>query len=589
MPSSVFTCCRSSKGTTDAIQDTTRRAAQAHHESVYLTAQQDATLSEEDLHALREFEEAANRLLTSNHSSLTSTVGGGNGAERRETVFVDAHETERDDWSYLMMYMPATVANTHVRGSVAMDDRSSLLATAAALAAATATISGSSADGRGGAASSRDLALRSGSLIRHRLSVIIGALQQPHVKINVPGYPGELTEHEVDACLQFRRRLEEKAKSADDENGRHYREIVEAFHSVEEEPYALCRFLRARKFDVDAVMEMVEQGVEIWKEGKKHNFFPDANVAVGNPISVLRTQYPVVYSGIAKNGCPVSYFKAGQISVEGVECVTTLEKLTNLGWHQMIYTFPKQIAKAQKIDSDIVRCESVAVVDLKGLKASSLNARTLDVMKSMAKINQCFPEVLNCMIVLNAPGFFSFSWAIIRKFLDPRTAAKIKIFSDEKKGRAWLFERVEEDQVLVDFGGTGPSFDEVLQEEQGLSMKRRVVELLSMAPKGKKKFEFELSDGETARFEAYTRSTSGGNITVFKCDEVVEEMEMKRENMCKENLSNGNGTNTTTYSEPYRSKLTRVLEGPASYKVIVETKLSEGKEQDHFLLVGDVH
>ena len=405
---------------------------------MYLTAQQDATLSEEDLQALREFEEAANLLLTNNHSSLTSTMGG-NGAERRETVFVDAHETEKDDWSYLMMYMPATVANTHVRGSVAMDDRASLLATAAGLAAATAAMAGSGADGSGGgASSSRDLALRSGSLIRHRLSVIIGALQQPHVKINVPGYPGELTEHEVDACLQFRRRLEEKAKLVDDANGRHYQEIVDAFHSVEEEPYALCRFLRARKFDVDAVMDMVEHGVEIWKEGKKHNFFPDANVAVGNPISVLRTQYPVVYSGIAKNGCAVSYFKAGQISVEGVECVTTLEKLTNLGWHQMIYTFPKQIAKAQKIDPDIVRCESVAVVDLKRLRAASLNARTLEVMKSMAKINQCFPEVLNCMIVLNAPGFFSFSWTVIRKFLDPRTAAKIKIFSDEKKGKAYF-------------------------------------------------------------------------------------------------------------------------------------------------------
>ena len=588
MSSSMFSCCQSSKGTTDAIQDTTRRAAQAHNESVYLTAQQDATLCEEDLQALREFEEAANLLLTSNHSSLTSTVGG-NGAERRETVFVDAHETERDDWSYLMMYMPATVANTHVRGSVAMDDRASLLATVAGLAAATATMAGSGADGSGGgASSSRDLALRSGSLIRHRLSVIIGALQQPHVKINVPGYPGELTEHEVDACLQFRRRLEEKAGSADDANGRHYREIVDAFHSVEEEPYALCRFLRARKFDVDAVMDMVEQGVEIWKEGKSHNFFPDANVAVGNPISVLRTQYPVVYSGIAKNGCAVSYFKAGQISVEGVECVTTLEKLTNLGWHQMIYTFPKQIAKAQKIDPDIVRCESVAVVDLKGLRAASLNARTLEVMKSMAKINQCFPEVLNCMIVLNAPGFFSFSWTVIRKFLDPRTAAKIKIFSDEKKGKAYLFERVEKDQILSDFGGIGPSFDEILQEEQGLSMKRRMVELMSVAPKGKKKFEFELSDGETARFEAYTRSISGGNITIYKFDEVVEEMEVKRENMCKENLSNGNAINTAD-PEPYRSKLESVLKGPASYKVIVETKLSEGKEQDHFLLVGDVH
>ena len=562
--SGLFSCCSSSKSTTDAIQDTTspRAAAQAYHKSVYITAQQDGALSEEDLLALQQLEEAADLLLT-NHSFPSLASSG---------VFVDAQETERDDWSYLMTYMPATVANTHVRGSVAIDDLSSLLATPAGLAAA-------GADGG---------TRRASLVVRNRLSVIIGALQQPHVStIKVPGYPGELTEHEVDACLRFRTQLEEKARAADDPNGRYYREIVDAFHSVEEEPYALCRFLRARKFDVDAVMDMVEQGVDIWAEGKKHNFFPDASVAVGNPISVFRTQYPVVYSGIAKNGCPVSYFKAGQISVEGVECVTTLEKLTNLGWHQMIYTFPNKIAKAQKEGSDVVRCESVAVVDLKGLKASSLNARTLAVMKSMAKINQCFPEVLNCMIVLNAPAFFSFSWAVIRKFLDPRTAAKIKIFSDENKGKAGLFDRVDKDQILSDFDGTGPSFDEVLrEEEQGLSMKRRIVELLSMAPKGKKNFEFELSDGETAQFDAYTRCPAGGHITIFKGDEMVKELEVKQEN--KTTHANGNEVDVRS-PEPFRNKVVSDLKGPASFKVVVKTKMSEGKEQDHFLLVGDVH
>ena len=63
---------------------------------------------------------------------------------------------------------------------------------------------------------------------------------------------------------------------------------------------------------------------------------------------------------------------------------------------------------------------------------------------------------------------------------------------------------------------------------------------------------------------------------------------MKRENRCKENLTNGNGVDTAG-PEPYRSKLKSVLEGPASYRIVVETKLSEGKEQDHFLLVGDVN
>jgi hypothetical protein len=207
-------------------------------------------------------------------------------------------------------------------------------------------------------------------------------------------------------------------------------------------------------------------------------------------------------------------------------------------------------------------------------------------MKSMAKINQCFPEVLNCMIVLNAPAFFSFSWAVIRKFLDPRTAAKIKIYSDKSKGDSGLFDRVDKDQILSDFGGTGPSFDEVLQEEQGLSMKRRIVRLLSMAPKGKKNFEFELSDGETAQFDAYTRCPAGGHITIFKGDEMVKELEVKQEN--KTTSANGNGVDVSS-PEPFRNRVISDLEGPASFKVVVETKMSEGKEQDHFLLVGDVH
>lgn len=366
----LFPCCLSSQATTESIQVTARRekrASQDQHESVYRTAVENMVgLDPDELRAIKEFEDAYEAMITRSHHN-----------DRQSSIYLDASAGVKDDWAYLEKYMPATTANRHERGSVAMTNPDTLLAIAMP--------------------EFRD---HKASVVRHRLSSIIGVLQHPAVKINTPGYPGELTEEEVAACLQFREELEKRGDDADLKNGKCYREMVDAFHSVEEEPYALCRFLRARKFDVDAVMAMLDDGVDVWAEGKKHNFFPDVDEAIGNPISVLRTQYPMIYEGIAKNDCPVSYFKAGQISVDGLECVTILSRLSNLAWYQMMTTFPKQIAKAQASNADAVRCESVAVIDLKGLKASSLNARTLEVMKKMAAVSLFLCAQFLCTIII---------------------------------------------------------------------------------------------------------------------------------------------------------------------------------------------
>lgn len=347
--------CLSSKATTESVQVRARaqlpreQALRTRPGSVYLTAAEDGCLDPEELRALKEFEDAVEACVSS---------------EDYQSTYFDASDHVKDDWDYLLEYMPATHANKHQRGSVIMSNPDTLLAMP-----------------------SHEIAE---SVVRRRLSSIIGVLKEPCVKIDVPGYPGELSEDEVTACQKFRQELEKRENNTEVTNGKFYREVVDAFHSVEEEPYALCRFLRARKFDVNAAMVMVDEGVGIWAKGKEHKFYPDANAAIGNPLSVLRTQYPVIYQGIARNGCPVSYFLAGQVSVEGLECVTTLEKLSNLGWHQMMYTFPKQIAKAQATNPDAVRCEVVSVIDLKGLKASSLNVRTLEVLKSMAMVSVKF-------------------------------------------------------------------------------------------------------------------------------------------------------------------------------------------------------
>lgn len=81
----------------------------------------------------------------------------------------------------------------------------------------------------------------------------------------------------------------------------------------------------------------------------------DADKAVSAPVAVLLSQYPFLYVGSAKNGCPVGYFRAGETSVEGIECVTELDNLTSLLWHITMFQFPGQVARAQEINPNVVR------------------------------------------------------------------------------------------------------------------------------------------------------------------------------------------------------------------------------------------
>ena len=55
------------------------------------------------------------------------------------------------------------------------------------------------------------------------------------------------------------------------------------------------------------------------------------------------------------------------------------------------------------------------------------------------QINKCFPEILNCMAILNAPAFFSFSWRIIKRIIDPRTGKFVQ---------GSLFLRISSDFIL---------------------------------------------------------------------------------------------------------------------------------------------
>jgi hypothetical protein len=441
---------------------------------------------------------------------------------RRESVYYDARQSLTES----MTYAPTTAPNCYPRGSFNMEEPESLL---------------------------HRTKHRRGSLVA---SVVIRKhLEEPRVKSCVRGYPGALVENELKACLEFRRLIKEQDEPA-------YREMIDQLKPVEEEPYALCRFLRARKFIVEDAMSMMEGNIDKWKAARAHDFYPSIESAVGCSASVFLGQFPYFFYGNAKNGCPVRYLMAGRVKVVGLECVTELDSIKVYMWHSIMHQFKQQVAAGQAHNPDIVRCETVEIIDMKGLEASQVNKKTLGALKGTSELSTCFPELLNRLVILNAPIFFSLAWTAIKSFLDPRTIAKIEIYTNEKKGMQRLKELIANKELLSNYGGEGPSFDTLAQENRSESgATRQTFQLMSLSGRGqsngKAQSLIELSPNEKATISIYSRSL-GAKVSLLKNGEEVEQVNIQGPGLGLEEGS----------SAPICTKLTSAEKGPGKFQIL---------------------
>ena len=409
----------------------------------------------------------------------------------RESVFYDARESMTKSM-IVQEYASADAPLMYARGSIAMDDPKTLLSS-----------------------TPKRLSM-AGTVAPKRYSIIFQQkLEAPRVRMAQRGYPGDLVKEELDMTLQFRRILREK----DDPD---YQAMVDALAPVEEEPYALCRFLRARQFRLEETMKMMDKDVVNWKIIEENDFYPTFEDAVGCPGSVFLTQFPVLFSGKAKNGCPLNYLMLGRARMEGVECVTNVDRVKCYTVHTIMYQFKKEVALAQAYDPDVVRCECIMVVDLKGLDASQLNKKTLNSLAGIGEYMGFCPEIMNRAIIINAPRFFSVFWGLIKKLLAERSVAKIEIYTNESKGRERLLEIVDANELLADYGGQGPSFDVLVQKmgsESGAT--RQIAEVMKG---GEARVVGELTSAEKAIARVYSRS--GGKLSLSKDDVLVKTVEL---------------------------------------------------------------
>jgi hypothetical protein len=257
-----------------------------------------------------------------------------------------------------------------------------------------------------------------------------------------------------------------KFKAEIEKRGGDFKDTIYCFGLEEGEVWALCRWLRARKYVYDDVIAMVEEATKTRAVAKTKDFYPDPKEALGCDMSVYFAQFPQLYSGFAKNGAPLFISKPGVLNVDAVECITTISSIVKFHWYVMMHDFADRLRAQKKVDPSFKRFECVCVLDLANLTLGQLSQRSLAIIKEQSAIDSvCFPETMNKMYIINGPRFFGATWSLIKGWLDPRTANKIEVISSRKQWEKALLDYVDIEQLPSDYGGKGPNTQDTIEKE----------------------------------------------------------------------------------------------------------------------------
>lgn len=223
----------------------------------------------------------------------------------------------------------------------------------------------------------------------------------PIVQTDKWGIKGHLTELQQQAYDHFRSVVRE-------ENLNIAKFRVESLENVS------LRFLRARNFNVDNALQLLQECVDrktslnssYWAT-KKPDECAHCNV------EALKKWYPHAQFGYDKFNRPVLFEHSGAVDGNAIYQMTTLEHLINYHWYSMETELNAMFENAPceaGADPIISTC---VVIDLHGFNMHHTSSVVLDHVKAMVALdNCCYPEVLGKMLVINAP-WLAGKWSIL--------------------------------------------------------------------------------------------------------------------------------------------------------------------------------
>ncbi|KAL9243357.1 hypothetical protein vseg_017253 [Gypsophila vaccaria] len=196
----------------------------------------------------------------------------------------------------------------------------------------------------------------------------------------------------------------------------------------------LRRFLRARNLNVEKAVPFFLK-YQKWRK----SFVPKGYISEAEVQDDL-AHNKVLFGGLDKKGRPLTVLLARRhvqnSKVGGLEefkryCVYVLDKIVS--------RIPAGLEKF------------VVVVDLKGFGYSNTDIRGY--IGAFSILQDCYPERLDKLLLVDAPKVFMIMWKMIYPFIDDNTKTKIE-FVNNKQLKSTLLVLMDESQIPNIYGGT---------------------------------------------------------------------------------------------------------------------------------------
>ncbi|XP_062137538.1 SEC14-like protein 2 [Drosophila sulfurigaster albostrigata] len=227
-----------------------------------------------------------------------------------------------------------------------------------------------------------------------------------------------------------------------------FRQLMSAELNDTHDDYYLLRWLRARKWNLDAAEKMLRACL------KTRAMWNVDNIEKWEAPQALREYLPYGLMGYDNEGSPVIVCPFANFDIWGMmHCVTRFEFQKYLVL--LLERFMKNAYEQSQKHGWKAR-QLVVFFDCEGLNLKQYAWRPAAevVISSVKQYEANFPELLKMCYIINAPKLFSVAFNIVKKFLDENTTSKIHIYkSGADKWKQQLFSHVDPKIIPKSWGG----------------------------------------------------------------------------------------------------------------------------------------